>query len=715
MTGRKDSFLRLIIAIFLFAGLISCEKREKKPVNIQAGEDWPEYLGDGGRAHYSTLEQINKKNVTQLDVAWVYHTGDFGEMQCNPLVIDGVLYGTTAACEVFALDAATGKEKWRFAPSEKKNYLKSRGVSYWGKGNDRRILFTYDEWLYALDAGTGKPVITFGENGSVSLKTGLGERAKDRYVMSRTPGTVYRNLIIMPLVVSRVPGYIQAFNVETGDLEWIFHTIPRPDEYGVETWPDGIHKNDLIGGANNWAGMALDKERGIVYVPTGSAHSPSDFWGGNRTGENLFANTLLALDARTGERIWHYQIVHHDLLDRDLPSPPSLATIRRNGKKQDVVVQTTKTGQVFVFGRETGDPVFSIGEVSFPASELEGEQAWPTQPIAQTPKPFSRQSLTENDINPYSKDKDSLMAFFRNAKTGMYTPLSQTPTIIFPGYDGGAEWGGVAVDTNGVMYVNANEMAWVSGLSPTANNGDGSSSGPGGRVYTTYCSMCHGKDLSGNPASGYPSLKNIKQRLDKSTLSGIVSKGKGMMPGFPGISEKEKEALVAYLFEGENEKPTMEAGHVEQVSTPDIPWKFNGFKKFLDSEGMPGISPPWGTLSAINLNTGRYVWQKSFGELDDLTEKGIPPTGTENYGGPVVTAGGLLFIAATKDGYFRAYDKESGAELWKYKLPAGGYATPAVYEVDGCQYVVIACGGGKMGTKSGDSYVAFSLKNLQDK
>jgi len=665
MDRGKISFFCLLVIVCMLAGLLSCEKGAKDPANIPAGEDWPEYLGDGGRAHYSTLKQINKENVTHLDVVWVYHAGDFGEMQCNPLVIDDVLYGTTTTCEVFALDAATGKEKWRFAPSEEKNYLKSRGVAYWEKGNDRRILFTYDERLYALDAGTGKPVITFGENGSVSLKTGLGERANDRYVMSRTPGTVYRDLIIMPLVVSRVPGYIQAFNIETGNLEWVFHTIPRPGEYGYETWPEGAYENDLIGGTNNWAGMAVDKGRGIVYVPTGSAHSPSDFWGGNRKGENLFANTLLALDAGTGKRIWHYQIVHHDLLDRDLPSPPSLTAIRHEGRDLDVVVQVTKTGQVFVFDRETGEPVYPIEEMPFPASEIEGEHTWPTQPVAKTPKPFSRQDLTEEDINPYSKDKDSLASFLKKSKSTIYSSLRQTPTIIFPGFDGGAEWGGIATDTNGVMYVNANEMAWVSSLSPTANNGDGASSGPGWRVYTTYCSMCHGNDLSGNPASGYPSLKNIGQRLDKGSVSGIVSRGKGIMPGFPGISEKEKEALVAYLFEGEKEKRAMEAGHVEQVSTPDIPWKFDGFRKFLDSEGHPGISPPWGTLTAIDLNTGRHVWQKPLGELDELTEKGIPPTGTENYGGPVVTAGGLLFIAATKDGYFRAFDKDTGEELWK--------------------------------------------------
>lgn len=706
MIGRTDN-LRFAAALCIMAGLLSCQQEKESSLQF-AGKDWPEYLGGPGRNHYSTLDQIDSTNVDRLEVAWVHHTGDYGELQCNLLEVNGTLYGTTAACEAFALDATTGTELWRFAPAEKKRFLKTRGVAFWQKNGDQRILFTYDEWLYTLDARTGKPVPAFGDSGKVSLKAGLGESAKDKYVMSRTPGAVFEDLIIMPLVVNQLPGYIQAFNIETGSVEWVFHTIPKPGEYGYETWPEGIDENELIGGVSNWSGMAIDKERGILFAPTGSGHSPSDFWGGNRKGENLFANSLLALDVRTGKRLWHYQIVHHDFLDRDLPSPPSLATINRDGEEVDVVVQVTKTGQVFVFERETGEPVFPIEEVPVPASQIDGEHAWPTQPMALVPKPFSRQSLTVDDLNSFSRDKDSLQALFRNATVGMYTPLSEKPTIVFPGYDGGAEWGGIAISPDGIMYVNANEMAWVSTLSPTGSEDRVQYASRGEQLYMNTCSPCHQKDRSGNPASGYPSLKNLRARLPKNRVADIISKGQGMMPGFPQISGEEKASLLAFLLEEAEVK--MVADPVKKTERPKIPWKFNGFKKFLDSEGLPGISPPWGTLTAIDLNTGQHIWQTPLGELEALTNKGIPPTGTENYGGPLVTASGLLFIAATKDNKFRAFAANDGRLLWETTLPASGFATPTTFEANGRQYIVIACGGTKLGTEKGDAIVAFTLK-----
>ena len=342
-----------------------------------------------------------------------------------------------------------------------------RGVSYWQDGNDRRILFTRDSWLHAVTADTGKPIMTFGDSGRVSLKSGLGANAEKKYVNSRTPGTVFEDLIIMPLSLSEgadaAPGYIQAFNVRTGKLAWVFKTIPGPGEFGYDTWPKDSYKNINVGAANNWAGMAVDLDRAILYVPTGSAGF--DFHGGARHGENLFANTLLALNARTGERIWHFQFVRHDIFDRDAPAPPNLITLDRDGKKVDAVAQVTKQGFVFVFDRVTGEPLFPIEETPAPPSDVPGEKAWPTQPLPKAPLPYARQTLTEDDLNPYSSNRDSLLISFRNSRfEGPFTPLSKKGSIVYPGLDGGAEWGGAAVDPDGIMYVNSNEMGWLISL-----------------------------------------------------------------------------------------------------------------------------------------------------------------------------------------------------------------------------------------------------------
>ncbi|WP_236974777.1 outer membrane protein assembly factor BamB family protein [Membranihabitans maritimus] len=695
------------IALFLiflpFISFFSCKPETGN------NTDWSHYLGSPLRDHYSPLSEIDTSNVTKLKRAWEYHTLDSGEIQCNPIIVDGVLFGTTATCEVFALDAETGTERWKFSPSDEKSYLRSRGVSHWKEGKDSRILYTYDEWLYALDAKTGTPIASFGQAGRISLKSGLGQNIEDKYVNSRTPGTIFKDLIVMPIVVSErgksASGFIQAFNVKTGALAWVFRTIPLPGEDGHETWPEEAYKHDLIGGANNWSGMSVDKVREIIYVPTGSA--AFDFYGGNRHGENLFANTLLALDANTGEKIWHYQIVHHDLWDRDLPAPPNLLTIERNGEKIDVVAQITKTGYVYVFDRETGEPVYPIDEIPVPKSEIEGEAAWPTQPIPQRPRPFSRQTLTSKDLNSYSEDYDSLLAVFNSANNGPFIPLSEQPTILFPGCDGGAEWGGAAVDKEGVMYVNSNEMAWLFTLSRTEDSEKYVGRSPGEQVYKLNCSSCHLEDRSGNPDSGYPSLENLSSRMGREKVTNIISKGQGMMPGFPQIRGLEKQALISFLLDEEKvEGPIIDN---ELALEEKLPWKFDGYNKFLDSKGMPAIAPPWGQLTAIDLNTGEHQWQIPLGNFEGLSGENSAHTGTENYGGPVVTAGGLLFIAATRDNKFRAYKKRSGELLWETKLPASGFATPSTYSVNGKQFVVIACGGTKLGTNKGDSYVAYTL------
>ncbi len=646
-------------------------------------------------------------------VGWVAHL-DRGQMQMSPIVVDSILYGVTAALRVTALHAATGKLIWQFGDSLKEWHSTSRGVSYWEKGEDRRVLYTRGEHLYALNALTGKPIPTFGRDGKIDLRSGMPEYAKDLFVVSNTPGTIYKNLIVMPLRLSEgagaAPGNIMAFNVITGAVEWVFHTIPRPDEEGYDTWQDlTAYQNKIVGAANNWAGMAVDEETGILYVPTGSA--APDFYGGVRKGANLYANSLLALDADTGKRLWHFQFTHHDLWDRDLPAPPNLITVERRGKKIKAVAQVTKQGLVFVFDRKTGTPLFDIEERKVPASTLEGEEAWATQPFPVAPKPFARQSteLTEADISPYAENRDSLRSVFLRSDKRLYAPPSLDPVFLLPGYDGGAEWGGAAADPeDGILYVNSNEMAWILQMSKTENAPRDRSLGE--NTYTKYCMVCHQEDRKGLSASGFPSLIGIKNRLKKSEIGTIVTQGKGMMTGFPQIPKAEKEALLAFLYD-EQDKQEVDAPTAES-DLPEMPYKHTGYHKFLDRNGLPAISPPWGTLHAIDLNTGDYVWSVPFGETPELREKGHPTTGTENYGGAVVTQNGLLFIGATKDGYFRAFDKHTGKLLWEHKLPAAAFATPAIYEVNGRQYIAVACGGEKLGTEKGNQIIAFALETL---
>lgn len=694
-----------------------------------AAADWAAYLGGPERNHYSTLSQINTSNVTRLRVAWEYCTGDHGEMQCNPIVVKGVLYGLTASNSVFALDAATGRELWRHSPphgTSQRNHV-LRGVVFWSDGKDQRILFTSESWLHAIDARTGDPIATFGEGGKTSLKASLGDRAHNKWVVSTTPGAVFEDIIIMPTRVSEgadsAPGFVQAFNVRTGKLAWTFRTIPGPGEFGHETWPKDAHRNINVGGANSWAGMAIDLERATVFAPTGSA--APDFWGGDRKGENLFANCLIALDAHTGRRKWHYQFVRHDLWDRDLPAPPNLVTIQRDGRKIDVVAQVTKSGHVFVFDRDTGKPLFPIEEVAAPPTTMPGDAAHPTQPLPLKPAPFARQTLTGDDISPFAANREALLETFRRARTGAFQPFSlHQDTVLFPGFDGGAEWGGVAVDPDGTLYINANEMACLARMKATPSNEELAHLSPGNRIYDAYCIPCHGADRTGNPAAGIESIVDLGARRSRDEVTGIITSGKGMMPGFPMLSTVDKQLVVDFLLGAEKVEDsggsstesgagpeTRATANAPSGRIPEahVPYRLNGYVRFVDSQGYPAISPPWGSLTAIDLNTGEHRWQIALGEFKELTARGIPPTGAENYGGPVVTAGGLLFIAATKDGMFRAFDKKSGNLLWEHQLPAAGFATPSTYEIGGKQYVVIAAGGAKLGTMSGDSYVAFAL------
>ncbi|MFB0907566.1 MAG: PQQ-binding-like beta-propeller repeat protein [Spirosomataceae bacterium] len=678
---------------------------------------WRTYGGTTDAARYSSLDEINVDNVQNLQVAWEFHSGDStkrSQIQCQPIIIDGVLFATTPQIKLIALDAATGKQKWFFNPFELLGGENSwagtnRGVTYWTDGkSDKRIIFTAGSFMMAINAETGKPVTSFGDGGKVDLHKDLTAEMQDFLIVSNTPGTIYKDLIIMGMRLSEgldaAPGHVRAYDIRTGEQRWIFHTIPHPGEFGYETWGGNSWKN--IGGANNWAGMTVDENKGIVYVPTGSA--TYDFWGGYRPGDNLFANSLVALNAETGERIWHYQTIHHDVWDRDLPTNPNLITIQKDGNKVEAVAQITKQGFVFVFDRKTGNPIFEINEVNVPQSTLDDEITSKTQPVPTLPQPFMRQTFTKKDITDISPEHNKEISAFlieKNAKIGSMwmVPDDKQPHVMFPGFDGGGEWGGAAFDpeTN-LLYVNANEMPW---LIETVLNHKYENAGQ--TIYANNCANCHGLDRKGN-GGAFPNLTALKGKYDYNQVYNLITNGKGAMPAFKHIPENDRKLLVNFLLDIKTE---INADKIElsSESTNKTPkYLMKGYKRLLTKDGYPGIKPPWGTLNAIDMNTGKIVWKSVLGEYKELTERGIAPTGTENYGGPAVTAGGLVFIAATKDEKIRAFDKKTGKVLWQADLPAAGHATPAVYAINGKQFIVIACGGGK-GTKSGDAYVAFAL------
>lgn len=703
---------RFIFFCFLLVTtcLFSCRLSEQQNAGslATASNNWSEYNGDGNRSHYSQLAQITRENVMQLQPAWTYASGGADtldnrtQMQCNPLIINGVLYGVNAATQAFALDAATGQELWKTNLADIGGTT-SRGVTYFDDNKAPRIFFGAGKWLYALDAKNGRPLADFGDSGRINLKKGLERPGGDDNVLLNTPGTIFKNLIITGVRVSEsetaLLGDVRAYNAYTGDLVWTFRTIPAKGELGYETWSPEPRQN--LGGANAWAGMAIDRERGIVYVPTGSASY--DFFGGNRKGNNLFANCLLALDASTGKRLWHFQLVHHDIWDRDLPAPPNLVTVIRNGKKIDAVAQATKQGYVFVFNRVTGEPVFKITEQAVETTAIKGEWPSATQPIPEKPVPFTRTSFTEKDINSFAANRDSLVMLLKRARTGSaYLPLTSEMTIIFPGTDGGAQWGGAAADPDGILYVPAKEIPVYTSL---IKQEESASSMTGALLYNINCAACHGRDRQGNHDGSYPSLLGIEKKLGAAGLQQVLLKGRGMMPSFSHMTPAQMKAITDYLLHNKSEKTLVSV--TERKSK--IPFQHTGYNRWYDSNGYPVSTPPWGTLTAIDLNTGERKWQIALGEYESLKEKGLPPTGTDNYGGPLVTASGLIFIAATRDEKFRAIDKSNGKILWEARLPAAGYASPSTYSVNGKQYVVIACGGGKLNTKSGDRYVAFAL------
>ena len=593
--------------------------------------DWPVWNGDANGDHYSPLGQINRRNVAGLRVAWQFDTGEEGGLETNPLVIGGVVYANTPSRKVIALEAASGKLLWKFDAGIP-GVGPVRGAAYWTDGRQGRIFSAVDNFLYALDAASGKPIAEFGEGGRIDLRKDLGRESESQSFTMTSPGVVYRDLIIVggkePEDHPALPGDIRAYDVRTGALRWIFHTIPHPGEFGYDTWPAGAWST--AGAANNWAGMVVDPARGIVYAPTGSA--VTDWYGADRVGDDLFSDTLLALDAATGKRIWHFQGVHHDLWDRDFPAPPVLLTVTSGGRRVDAVAQTTKSGYVFLFDRATGRPLFPIVESKYRASTVPGEVTAATQPLPTLPLPFTRQGVTADILTNRTPEAhawaERRFAGLAGGDAGQFgpPPLGRVLAAL-PGANGGGEWGGAAVDpTTGVLYVNANETPRFYGLvqprSPTSR---------GERIYQQRCSACHGLARLGTPPD-IPGLVGISARMTDPQIADLVHQGKRRMPPFHDLSDIQLQALLTYL---KGMPAARVAGGEDDESDPQGAARYQANRAwFTDPEGYPAITPPWGTLSAIDMNTGKYRWKIPLGYYPELAARGLPNTGTLNYGGP---------------------------------------------------------------------------------
>lgn len=708
----KKFYIGFAVIVLLAIALHLYYNSDKNELSASA-EDWPEYNGGPDRNHYSSLTEINASNVGQLEKVWEYSSGGADtvrnqtQIQCNPIIINGMLYGVSAGSQAFALDASNGNQIWKTNFADETHAMTSRGVTYYADKEKQIIFFGFGHLLYALDAKTGHPISAFGEDGKINLREGLSQPGADDYVVYNTPGVIFENLLITGIRVSEgssaLPGDIRAFDVHTGKLAWTFHTIPAEGEWGSDTWPANARQHN--GGANSWMGMAIDRKNQTVYVPTGSA--AFDFYGGDRHGSNLFANCLLALDARTGKRKWHYQIVHHDIWDRDLPAPPNLFTIKKDNKDVEAVAQITKQGHVFVFNRHTGEPIYPINEQPVLNSDMPGEQAYPSQPIPAVPAPFTRQSFTQNDINKDVADSAEIINILKTSRTGSaYIPVTRKRTIIFPGTDGGAQWGGAALDREGIIYIPAKEIPVFTSLTDAPPSEPLTSSK---KLYQLHCASCHGADLRGDHSGSYPSLVGLSGKISVDELNLLLKKGRAMMPAFNHLSEREKEAIVSFVMEKKDITAVISSTLTKRRSA----YVHTGYNRWYDRNGFPVNTPPWGTLTAINLQTGQHLWQVPLGEFPALSKKGVPPTGTDNYGGPLVTASGLIFIAATPDKKFKALDKHTGKLLWETLLPAAGFASPSTYAINGRHYIVIACGGGKLRSNSGDKYVAFALKRVE--
>ncbi|MEC7906646.1 MAG: PQQ-binding-like beta-propeller repeat protein [Verrucomicrobiota bacterium] len=690
---------------------------------IQSGSEdveWRHYNGDVGGTKYSALGQINTSNVKDLELVWRYRVDDFVEgknttLQFNPLMADGILYLVTVGQKLVAVEPDTGKELWRFDPHDGSGATgKTRAIVYWEDGDDRRIFYGVANKYLCLDARTGKLVASFADGGRLDLTQNLDHDGIVRRYDTRGPAVIYKDLLILGGSVGEGPrqanpGHIRAFDVRTGERKWIFHTVPHPGEFGYETWSPDSYK--YVGGANAWGGLTLDEDRGIVFMGTGSA--TYDHWGGNRVGDNLFANCVLALDAETGERIWHYQTVRHDLWDYDLPTPPTLITLVKDGEEIDAVAQPSKMGHLFVLDRETGEPIWGVEERPAPVSEIPGEYTAPTQPFPIKPVAYTGQDFTLDDVTDLDPESRAyVLEQLKDFKLGpIFTPPGLEKLVMLPQFNGGSEWPGAAFDaSDNTLYINSsNEAEWISMREATVEK-EIALPELGERIYQAVCSNCHGLD-DGGKLNGVelPALRTVKERLSQEEVMTIITEGKGQMPSWSSFLEIEREALLAFLLDDRKED-LIETENLQFTWTGNIPYLSTGHHDLHDQNGYPINKRPWGQLHAIDMNTGDFKWSVPLGTYPELEAKGHGPTGTFNIGGPVVTAGGVIFIGATLDERFRAFAKETGEELWRYQMDGSGYATPSTFMYKGRQYVVIAGGGGSIHqTPSSDSYYCFAL------
>lgn len=655
---------------------------------------WRAYGGSEDGSQYSSLKQINRANVSQLKEAWHVPTGDARGYVFNPLVIGNTMYVLAQNNSIVALNAATGKQLWAHPLDNKTPLVPTRGLAYWQSpdGKDTRLIFAVDNQLREIDATTGKSITTFGTNGNVDLRQGLDRNeAKLTLVQSYNPGRVFGDLIILGSATNEEygsgPGDIRAYNIRTGQMAWIFHTIPHPGEFGYDTWPKDAWKT--VGGANAWSGMALDMKRGILYVPTASPKY--NFYGANRTGNNLYGDSLIAIDAHTGKRLWHFQMVHHDVWDYDNPNTPMLLTVTHNGRKVDVVAQTSKTGFLFVFDRVTGKPLWPIEEKPVPQDAMPGEHISPTQPVPTKLVPFSRQTFTSKDLSPYLTPEEHarLKKQIDAARNeGIFTPPTTQDTVEMPGNNGGVNYGGAAADpAHGYLYVVSKDLPAMLKLQlPPALPKGNTPEARGAAVYANTCSLCHGINREGK-LPVIPTLVDIDKRLTDEQIRQTVHYGKNQMPAFGSLPAADVDDLMKFLKNPG--LPMVESNTATQAEGDPATLRYrSGFGFMFAESGLPVIAPPWTTLTAYDLNTGNVRWKIPLGEVPELAEKGITNTGSHfPKVGPVVTAGGLIFTG-TRDRKVRAIDSSTGKVLWEHEVDAALEGMPAIYEVNGKQYVV---------------------------
>ncbi|MGC2400603.1 MAG: PQQ-binding-like beta-propeller repeat protein [Acidobacteriaceae bacterium] len=692
--GAASALSAVVLYFPVFGFVGSAAARSQK----DAYSTWSSYAGSPDSMSYSSLDQVNKSNVKQLKLAWfVPAPGPAGRFSFNPLVIDGVMYIVGKDDGVYALDAATGKQIW--AHPVQGGQPTNRGFNHWisKDGKDRRLIFSVDGYLQELDMKTGEPILSFGDKGRVNLREGLGrDIASFTEVQSGTPGRIFENLLILGSAPGEAygspPGDIRAYDARTGKMAWIFHTVPHPGEFGYDTFPPDAWKR--TGGNNAWGEISLDEKRGIAYFPLGSP--TYDLYGADRTGTDLYGDTLLALDARTGKRRWYFQLVHHDLWDYDPTASPKLLTITHDGKKIDVVAQATKFGYLYVFDRVTGKPVWPIEERPVPKSDMPNEHSWPTQPVPAAPPPFARQKFTVDDINPYLDPEEKARIreiVLKASNDGIYTPPAYgRQTIEIPGENGGANQGSTSADpTTGVMYVktydaptihNMTEAAPVQHLSTT----QGPLERRGYALYQKNCVACHGPNRE---RITYPATISFEK------FTATLRAGNGVMPAFSESALKPEDvlSLSAYLKDPVAGEGNPENPHVNPSAPPPPTGQTRFYGQFgfvfRSKSGLTAFSPPWTSLVAYDLNAGTIKWRRPLGTTPGLAAKGITDTGSAAFprNGPVATAGGLLVIATGPDRMIHALDKETGETLWETEIDANPDGIPAIYQVAGKEYL----------------------------